>query len=115
MKEYKKDRIARISYFEEKYDRISSAVSAVRSAIEQYRELADDIRELEDYYTSRTWQDDLEADERGELPSDLKRGVLSQDGVYDLLDDERQLREEIRSFCADGGVEHLPEQKEEQQ
>ena len=104
MKEYQKDRTARIVYFEEKYDRITSAVSAVRSALEQYRELADDIRELEDYYTSGTWREDLEADERGELPSDLKRGVLSQDGVYDLLDDEKQLREEIGSFygaCSD--------------
>ena len=25
-------------------------------------------------------------DERGDLPPDLKRGVLSQDALYDLLD-----------------------------
>ena len=29
---------------------------------------------------------DYEADERGELPPDLKRGVLSQDALYDLLE-----------------------------
>ena len=41
--------------------------------------------ELVDYYESGRWLKDYEADERGELPRDLKRGVLSQDGLWDLL------------------------------
>jgi hypothetical protein len=28
---------------------------------------------------------DYQADEKGELPSDLKRGVLSEDGLWNLL------------------------------
>lgn len=31
-------------------------------------------------------QEDYEADERGELPPDMKRGVLSQDALYNLLE-----------------------------
>ncbi|MBQ1405132.1 MAG: DUF4298 domain-containing protein [Clostridia bacterium] len=31
-----------------------------------------------------------EADERGELPPDLKRGVLSQDALYELLEEAKQ-------------------------
>ena len=41
--------------------------------------------ELIAYYESGQWLRDYEADERGELPRDLKRGVLSQDGLWDLL------------------------------
>ena len=41
---------------------------------------------LEAYYTGGQWLADYERDERGEWPSDLKRGVLSQDGIDDLLD-----------------------------
>lgn len=37
------------------------------------------------YYNSSLWLSDYEADERGELPQDLKRGILSQDGFYDFL------------------------------
>ena len=37
------------------------------------------------YYNSSLWLSDYEADERGELPKDLKRGILSQDGFYDFL------------------------------
>ena len=42
-------------------------------------------RELREYYESGQWLQDYEADERGELPRDLKRGVLSQDGLWELL------------------------------
>ena len=41
--------------------------------------------ELRDYYTGGQWLEDYEAEERGELPEDLKRGVLSQDGLWDLM------------------------------
>ena len=34
---------------------------------------------------------DFEADEAGKLPPDLKRGVLSEDGVYDILSDHYAL------------------------
>ena len=42
-------------------------------------------RELRDYYENGQWLLDYEADERGELPANLKRGVLSQDGLWNLL------------------------------
>ena len=44
---------------------------------------------LDEYYTSGEWREDYEADERGELPPDLKRGVLLQDALYDLLGERR--------------------------
>ena len=42
-------------------------------------------RELREYYENGQWLRDYEADERGELPGGLKRGVLSQDGLWNLL------------------------------
>ena len=44
------------------------------------------LGELVRYYESDQWLRDYELDEQGLLPNDLKRGVLSQDGVYDLLE-----------------------------
>jgi hypothetical protein len=43
--------------------------------------------ELRDYYTGGQWLEDYEVEERGELPADLKRGVLSQDGLWNLLEE----------------------------
>ena len=52
---------------------------------EKDAEHAEMLRTLTDYYESPLWLDDYTADERGELPPDLIRGVLSQDALYDLL------------------------------
>ncbi len=51
------------------------------------------LTELVDYYDNGQWMADFGHDERGELPSDLKRGVLSEDGVYNLLCDIHALSE----------------------
>lgn len=72
------DRIERIEKYERLYDEVNITPDPEK------------LRLLEAYYTSGEWQDDYEADERGELPPDLKRGVLSQDALYNLLEDEEQ-------------------------
>ena len=46
---------------------------------------------LADYQSSGLWLSDYEADENSELPKDLKRGVLSQDGLYNLLCENKRL------------------------
>ena len=45
------------------------------------------LKRLTDYYEGGKWSLDYRLDESGLLPIDLKRGVLSEDGVYDLLSD----------------------------
>ena len=46
--------------------------------------------ELRNYYTGGQWLLDYEAEERGELPADLKRSVLSQDGLWNLMEELEQ-------------------------
>ena len=48
------------------------------------------LRILVNYYKNGDWLHDYELDEAGLLPSDLKRGVLSEDGVYNLLEEIRE-------------------------
>ena len=45
------------------------------------------LRRLSDYYSSPAWKRDYAADEAGLFPKDLKRGVLSEVGIYDLLNE----------------------------
>lgn len=65
----------------EKYERLFDEAAASRDP--------EKLRLLDAYYASGEWREDYEADERGELPPDLKRGVLSQDALYDLLEEGR--------------------------
>lgn len=59
----------------------------LKERIERIKKMEHYYEALKEYYESGLWLSDYEADERGELPADLKRGVLSQDGLYNLLND----------------------------
>ena len=54
-----------------------------------------EIKKLDEYYSSQDWKDDFALDEEGLLPKDLKRGVLSEDGIYDALERNKELMERI--------------------
>ncbi len=75
------DRVRRMELY---FDMISQAISSHSDALNDplVKTMLDALKA---YYDSGQWLADYIADERGELPSDLKRGVLSQDGVYNLL------------------------------
>ena len=68
-------------------DRASAAVMNLSAAIDQYEEAQEAIATLSEYYGSETWKLDFADDEAGRLPNDLKRGVLSEDGIYNLLEE----------------------------
>lgn len=72
--------ITRIKRMENIFDTLQAGVQANPPVID--RQL---LEILVDYYANGLWIEDYALDEGGYLPSDLKRGVLSQDGVYDLL------------------------------
>lgn len=70
----KQSRIARIRKMERIYDRVRK-----------------DIATLKEYEDSGLWLQDYEADERGELPASLKRGILSQDGLDEVFEEAKSL------------------------
>lgn len=78
------NRTARIVRMELYFDTISRAVDE-GVQIHNVSPLKAMLNELIEYYENGQWLLDYEADERGEIPHDLKRGVLSQDGLHNLL------------------------------
>jgi hypothetical protein len=67
------------------------AIEAFSEALDKYEAAQPEWKKLSDYYGSTKWMSDYEADEAGKLPKDLKRGVLSEDTVYDLIIENREL------------------------
>ena len=57
-----------------------------------------DIDRLTDYLDSGAWREDFEADEAGLVPVELKRGVLSEDALYNLLGDIVSLHEQVQEI-----------------
>ena len=65
-------------------------------------------------YTSQQWKDDYAMDEAGTFPEKLKRGVLSQDGIWNLLERNRKLIRrlgisEVQGHDDDHGSTYTPE------
>lgn len=55
---------------------------------EAYQAFLPEIEKLKEYYEGGQWQKDYEADEAGLIPAGIKRGILSQDALYDFFSEE---------------------------
>ncbi len=75
------------------FGEILEAQDSVEMAVEKYKSLQDKVKKLERYYSGKQWKEDYSMDERGEIPTDVKRGVLSEDGIYNMLERNREIME----------------------
>ncbi|MBO5624651.1 MAG: DUF4298 domain-containing protein [Prevotella sp.] len=96
------EQIKRIREMELRLDRASAAVMELSAALDKYEDAQEAIASLEAYYGSDEWRKDFADDEAGRLPQDLKRGVLSEDAVWNLLSDNRDLKARIREMSSLG-------------
>ncbi len=87
----------RIKEMEQRMERAVSAVIELSAALDKYEAVQGDILALGDYFGSSDWKQDFADDEAGLLPKNLKRGVLSEDGIWNLLSDARELNERLKT------------------
>ncbi len=85
--------LQRIERMEEYYDAVSAAVAAGEHFGHGLRYMA---RALDLYMRSGAWLRDYELDEMGLIPAGMKRGVLSEDGLYSLLRELDGMKTDIK-------------------
>ena len=88
----------RIEHMEALLNEGSAMVTVLEQALNRYEELLPGLEELFSYYGSPLWMQDYKDDEAGLLPADLKRGILSEDGIWNLLTDNRRLLEDLKTM-----------------
>ena len=93
--------IQRIVAMEAAFDRTALAVQMLEAALDTYETVKVDIDRLTDYLESGAWREDFEADEAGLVPGGLKRGVLSEDGLYNLLADIVRVNEHLQELAGE--------------
>lgn len=86
--------IERIKWMEQRFNRVLAAIKD--GAAVSLKAVKEDVVELSKYYGSELWKQDFAADEAGILPSGLKRGVLSEDGIWNLFSDYREIQKKIQ-------------------
>lgn len=83
--------IERIQQMEQALDAVSAAQQNLLSALEQFSMIQPQLLALFTYYGSSAFHHDLSLDDQNLLPKELKRGVLSEDAVHNLLCDLRMM------------------------
>lgn len=81
---------------EQLFDRASEAVAELSTALDKYQAAQEGIATLSGYYGSDEWKQDFADDEAGLLPAGLKRGVLSEDGIWNLLAEVHELEKRLK-------------------
>ena len=83
--------ILRIQEMERRLEEATAAVEQMEEALGRYEAAQEAVERLASYLDSEEWRRDFADDEKGLLPADLKRGVLSEDGIWNLLENNREL------------------------
>lgn len=92
--------LARIKKMEDDFNLVKEVVQSLDDTLADYEAIQRRISRLTEYQESGQWLKDFEADERGELPPymDLPRGVLSEDGLDNLLRDVHDLHSRMQAL-----------------
>ena len=91
--------ILRIQEMERRLEEAMAAVGQMEKALESYEAAQEAVERLAGYLDSEEWRQDFADDEKGLLPQDLKRGVLSEDGIWNLLDNNRELATRMQEIA----------------
>lgn len=90
-----KETLNRIKGMEKRMRRAGKILKSMEYALDEWDMMNSDLKVLNKYLGSEEWKADLKADEEGLLPENLRRGVLSEDGIWNLLVDHRVLMQRL--------------------
>lgn len=83
-KEYIERSVKRIKELESVFDEVSKTLKEEPIKLND-TECQNKIKTLVDYLDSGMWLKDYELDEKGLIDQSVKRGILSEDGLYNLI------------------------------
>ena len=78
--------IDRIKENEERLDCVIVSIKKLDKALTDFKRNKNNIKKLDKYYGSKDWFKDKELYESGKIKN-IKAGVLSEDAVWDMLED----------------------------
>ena len=77
--------ISRITKMEKLFDDLKFSFEKSKEEFYKNKNLQKKLKVLTNYYENGKWLKDYQLDEENLLPKNLKRGILSQDGIYNFL------------------------------
>ena len=88
----------RVKKMEDILHRQLDLMASLRNQLAEVEASQADFEALLAYYQSQTFMEDLSLEEKGHFMG-MTRGVLSEDGVYNLLFDREEVAEKLREVA----------------
>lgn len=85
------EQVERITYYEKLMTGALEKLAVFERSLDDFIAVQASVSELGTYLRSAQWREDFEDSERGKLSAGLPCGVLSEDGIYNLLDRNKEL------------------------
>ena len=101
--------IARVRKMEDDFNMVRDIMEDMESAVYNFEAIQRRIERLFIYMEDGQFLKDFEADERGELPKDMPRGVLSEDALDQLLIDVTLMRSRLKELVGEVKVKRNEE------
>ena len=89
--------INRITKNENRLDNALLSIKELEIALNNFKMNKDTIKQLNKYYGSKNWFKDKDDFESGKI-SNIKAGVLSEDAVWNMNDDIKDLLNEMKTI-----------------
>lgn len=83
------------------YEDHEKLVENLNKELEKFRAHQDELKKLEEYYYSENFMKDHDASNKGEIPSEINQGILTEDAIYDLLGDNYFAAKEMLDIAND--------------
>ncbi len=81
------EQIERIKKMESIMDKHEKVLKNFNLALEELKKSQKEYEILNDYYSSNEFMEDYDRSNEPDFPKDIKCGVLSEDGLYNLVGD----------------------------
>ncbi|MDU5230038.1 MAG: DUF4298 domain-containing protein [Anaerococcus sp.] len=77
------------------YEDHKELTNKLTDALKDFRDHQKELEKLEKYYYSEDFMKDHDASNKGEIPSEINQGILTEDAIYDLLGDNYYMAREM--------------------
>ncbi|MBM0045815.1 DUF4298 domain-containing protein [Anaerococcus sp. DFU013_CI05] len=77
------------------YEDHKNLTNKLNQALQEFKDHQKELEKLEKYYYSDKFSNDYDASNKGEIPSEINQGILTEDAIYDLLGDNYYMAREL--------------------
>lgn len=94
------DRVERVAKMSEHLKNLKTIQTRLSFALTDFQQAQTIVNILDHYYFQGAWIQDFEADEQGKIPKYINRGALSEDDIYNTINKNQEILNNMKEVIA---------------